>query len=284
MFRTGVADVRVVVQVTEDNTVVKGLTKDDFVITDNDLPQTIVSCDQEKEQLDLLLLLDISGSMRENIAEMARQAREALGFLSPGDRIAIMTFAKRTNLHFDWFDNHAEVGRQLRTAADDQEKVGYTTAINSAVIDAARYLARDEGGGRRSILMVTDNLGLNYRMGDQSTIDLLLKADAVLNAIVIGRGIRPGAPKPGEDPDYTPADVFKLADATGGEAVRAERAESFFPQMVSRIRDRYSISYHLPGSAVTGQFRRLTVALGPDARRLHPKAEIRARAGYYVRR
>lgn len=275
---------RVVVQVTEDNNVVRGLTKDDFIITDNDLQQPIVSCDQEKEPLDLLLLLDISGSMRENIQEMSDRAREALGHLWPGDRIAIMTFALRTHLHFDWFDNHAEVGRQLRTATNDQDFVGYQTQINSAVIDAAKFLRQDTDAGRHSILMVTDNLGLNYQTSDEQTIDHLLKADAVFNAIVIGRGIRPGPPKAGDSRDYTPADVFKLADATGGEAVRAERAAEFFPQMVSRIRDRYTLAYHLPGNAVTGQLRRLSVELTPAARRLHPRAVVKARSGYYVHR
>ncbi len=271
------------VQVTEDNNIVKGLTKDDFIITDQGVPQTIAACDQEKEPLDLLLLLDISGSMRQNIQEMSEKAREALGFLTPGDRVAIMTFALRTNIHFDWYDNHAEVARQLATAVDDQDKVGYGTSINSAIIDAAKYLAKDDSTARRSILIVTDNLGLNHKMNDDLAKGYLWNTDAVLNAIVIGRGIRPGAAKPGDNPDFTPADVFKLADATGGEAVRAERAAAFFPQMVSRIRDRYSISYHLPANAQSGQFRHLSVDLTPAARKLHPKAEIRARAGYYVR-
>lgn len=284
VFRTGVADVRVVVQVMEDNQSLKGLTKDDFIITDQDQPRPILSCDQEKESLDLLLLLDISGSMRQHIQEMSDTTRDALKYLAPGDRIAIMTFGVRTNVHFDWFDNHAEVARQLRTAPEDQEKVGYGTAINSAVIAASRYFEKDETPGRRSILIVTDNLGLNYQANDGMATGYLLKSDVVLNAIVIGRGIRPGPQKPEDNPDFTPADVFKLADATGGEAVRAERAAASFPEMVSRIRDRYTIAYRLPDTAVSGQFRHITVALTPAARKLHPKAEVRARTGYYVRK
>jgi VWFA-related protein len=283
VFRAGVSDVRVEVQVTEDNKTVKGLTRADFVITDEGAPQTVVACDQEHETLNLLLLLDISGSMREHVQEMSDKAREALRFLAPRDRIAIMTFAAKSNLHFDWFDNHAEVARQLRTAADDQEVVGYGTAINWAVLDASRFMARSAESGRRAILMVTDNLCLNYKLNDRMAVGYLLRADTVFNAIVVGRGIRPGPPKPGDNPDFTPADVFYLSDATGGEAVRAERAAAFFPEMVSRIRDRYSLSYHLPEGAVVGRFRGVKVNLTPAARRLHPTALIRAREGYYVR-
>lgn len=283
LFKTGVADIRVVVQVTEDNQTLKGLGKDDFIITDEGQPQPILSLDQEKEPLDLLLLLDISGSMRKHIQEMSDTARDALHYLSPGDRVAIMTFGNKTNLHFDFFDNHGEVARQLRTAPDDQDKVGYGTAINAAVISAARLLAKNDNAGRHSVLIVTDNLGLNYQANDELAIGYLLKADVVLNAIVVGRGIRPGPPKSGDNPDFTPADVFRLADSTGGEAVRADRAAASFAEMVSRIRDRYSLAYRLPTGARPGQFRHLTVTLSPTARRLHPKAEVRARTGYYVR-
>jgi VWFA-related protein len=283
VFRTGVSDIRVVVEVTENNDIVKGLTKNDFIVEDQDKPQPIASCDQEKEQLDLLLLLDISGSMRPHIQEMSEKARDALKFLLPGDRVAIMTFGLRTNLHFGWFDNHAEVARQLHTAIDDQEKVGYGTAINAAIIEASRYLDKDDSGARRAILIVTDNLGLNYQANDSLAIGYLLKSDAVLNAIVIGRGIRPGPPRAGDDPDFTPADVFKLAEATGGDAVRADHAAAFFPEMVSRIRDRYTIAYHLPEGAQPGQFRHIAVHLAPATRQAHPNAIVRARTGYYVR-
>jgi Ca-activated chloride channel family protein len=285
VFRTGVADVRVVVQVTEGGQIVKGLTKDDFVVTDEGQPQPVVYFARESEPLDLLLLLDISGSMRKNIEQMSETARDALKFLSPGDRVAIMTFGVRTHLHFDFNDNHAEVARQLRTAVDDQDAVGYGTAINAAVIDAARMLDSDESQARRSILIVTDNLGLNYQTNDPLTIGYLLKADTVLNAIVIGRGIRPGPERPGqyENPDYTPADVFKLADETGGEAVTANRAAAFFPQMVARIRDSYTLAYHVPAGAQPGQFRHISVELTPAARSLHLKAQVRARSGYYVK-
>ncbi len=271
------------VQVTENNQTLKGLKKEDFLVTDQDAPQVLASFSQDKDPLDLLLLLDISGSMREHIEQMSDTAREALRYLLPGDRVALMTFGVRTNVHFAWYDNHAEVARHLRTAPDDQEKVGYGTAINSAIIDATRYMSSDDSPGRHSILIVTDNLGLNYKANDQLAVGYLLKADAVLNAIVVGRGIRPGAAKPGDNPDFTPADVYKLAEQTGGEAVTVGRAAASFPEMVARIRERYTLTYHMPQDAKPGQFRRVSVTLTPEARKLHPKADVRARTGYYVR-
>jgi hypothetical protein len=116
-------------------------------------------------------------------------------------------------------------------------------------------------------------------------IGYLLKADAVLNAIVIGRAIRPQPAAAGtyENPDFTPADVFKLAEATGGEAVKVERAGAFFPEMVARIRDRYTLAYHVPAGAKAGELRSIAVTLSPQAKLRYPKAVVRARSGYYVK-
>ena len=84
------------VQVTEGKNLVKDLTKDDFAITDEGQPQSIVSFSHGDEPVNLILLLDISGSMQKYIDEISMEARESLEHLRPGDRVAIMVFAKNT--------------------------------------------------------------------------------------------------------------------------------------------------------------------------------------------
>jgi hypothetical protein len=101
----------------------------------------------------------------------------------------------------------------------------------------------------------------------------------------VGRGSRPKPPKPGvyTNPDFTPPDVFSIAGQTGGEAIKAERADISFRQLVENIRARYGMSYRAPDSADPGQFRRIRVELSAEARRLHPHARVLARDGYYAR-
>ena len=284
VFRTGVAVVRVDVGVSQDNVPIKDLTEQDFIITDDNQPQAIASFGRESQPLCLMLLLDISGSMRPYIEQISQTAQEAVRHLKPGDSIAIMAFGSRTALHFSFFDNHAEVVRKLRTVLERQDEVGYGTAINQAIIDAARYTDKNtDPTSQRAILILTDNLGINYQANDHLAIGALLNANAVLNAIVVGRGIRPGPPKPGSNPDFTPADVYKVAEDTGGITIKAEDAGRAFDEMISRIRDRYMIGYNLPSDAKTGGFRHITVQLTPDARRRYATATIRHRPGYFVR-
>lgn len=282
-FKTGVADVRVDVQVTEGQNLVKTLTKNDFAVTDEGQPQTIVSFSHGDDRLNLILLLDISGSMQKYIEQIAQTARAALDHLWPGDRVAIMVFAKKTAVHQDFSDNLAETARQIGSAVTHSD-VGNTTQINSAIMDAAHYMEEHAGpSGRRAILILTDNLSTSYRLTDGQVIRELNKADTVFNAIISGRAIRPDltGPRTFPNPNETPANVFHLAEETGGEWVKVGEADASFSEMIERIRNRYMLAYHEPDST-PGIFRHITVTLSPDARRRYPTAELHTRSGYYA--
>ena len=277
------ADVRVDVQVTQGKNLVRTLAKEDFIVTDEGQPQSIVSFSHGDERLNLLLLFDISGSMQKHIEEIAQTAREALAHLRPGDRVAIMVFARKTAVHQDFSDNLGETARQIGGAVRKWD-VGSTTLINSAVVDAAHYMQQHAGpDGRRAILILTDNLSMSYQLTDGQVIRELDKADTVFNAIITGRAIRPDPPGPTmyPNPDFTPANVFHLAEQTGGEWVRAQEAGASFNEMIERIRTRYMLAYHEPPST-PGTFRHIAVKLSLEAQRKYPSAELRARSGYYA--
>ena len=283
LFKTGVADVRVDVQVTQGKALIEDLTKDHFVVTDEGKRQELISFAHGDERLNLILLLDISGSMQPLVEEIARTARESLNHLRPGDRVAIMVFAKKTAVHQGFSDNLAETARQIGSAVKDWD-VGNTTMINSAIVDAARYMQKHAGpDGRRAILILTDNLSTSYRLTDGQVIRELDQADTVFNAIVTGRAIRPNLKEraAGEDPDYTPANVYHLAEETGGEWVKMGDAGQTFSEMIQRIRTRYMLAYHEPPTQ-PGAFRHITVMLSDDAQRRYPGAELHARSGYYA--
>lgn len=292
MFRATTAWVRVDVQVGEKRRLVSDLTKDDFVVYDEGQPQRILYFGRESEPLDVLLLLDVSGSMRQYLEQMANNARQALAELHDGDRIGVMLFSRRTQVDEELTGSRTRVIDRLKQAVHI-DSLGSGTRINPAILDAAACIAKQSAAGaanaprpgRRAILMVTDNMSLNYQSPDGKTIEALLGADTVLNAIVVGKGERPKPVRPGVyvNPDFTPSDVFHIADETGGEAVRASHAGVFFRDMMESIRTRYSIQYSAPESAVSGGFRRIRVELTPDARRRHPDAWLRARSGYVVK-
>jgi len=262
--------------------IIGGLALGDFEVYDENAPQKILYFEHEADPLDLLLLLDVSGSMHLSLSELAAAAQAALAPLGSRDRTAVMLFARSSALSQRLTSDLAAVERKIQSARNAQD-LGSGTSINAAILAAGDYFREDTSGARRAILIMTDNLSLNYRIPDEQVIRDLYAADATLNAILIGKQRRPPPPKPGAyvNPDFTPSDVFKLADETGGEAMESRLAGESFALMVERIRSRYRLQYEAP-PADAGQLRHIRVQLTPDARRRHPQASIRARTGYYA--
>ena len=82
------------------------------------------------------------------------------------------------------------------------------------------------------------------------------------------------------NPDYTPSDVFLLAEQSGGEVLKADKPERL-REMLEHIRLRYSLGYRAP-AAEPGSWRTVKVEFTPEARRRYKKAELQHRPGYYA--
>ncbi|HWB97790.1 MAG TPA: hypothetical protein VG672_13845, partial [Bryobacteraceae bacterium] len=171
----------------------------------------------------------------------------------------------------------------IRRALDDRS-LGSGTAINAALLAAAAYLRQQPERGRRAILLVTDNVALNYQTPDKAVIRELYRADAVLNTILIGKQVHPDPVKPGQyqNPDFTQPDCFKITAETGGEFFEARKSRNAFAAMVDHLRARYALHYEAPPDGGDA-FHRIRVELVPAAADRYRGAVLRARAGYYAR-
>ena len=79
IFRSSVTLVKVDIQVTgKSGRAVGDLAQADFAVYDENERQQVVYFGREAEPLDLLLLLDVSGSMRRSLEDMASVTRAAL--------------------------------------------------------------------------------------------------------------------------------------------------------------------------------------------------------------
>src|SRR6266852_6642895 len=88
VFRSDVSLVRVDAQVVDrDNRAVTGLRLSDFVLREEGRPQQIRNFASENMPVDVLFLLDVSGSMRPHVQRIADAAHEALRALRDEDRM-----------------------------------------------------------------------------------------------------------------------------------------------------------------------------------------------------
>jgi VWFA-related protein len=93
VFRSDVSLVRVDTQVVDRaNRAITGLRAEDFILREQGRPLPIRNFASEKIPVDVVLLLDVSASMRPHIERIASAAHEAFRALRDEDRIAIMVF------------------------------------------------------------------------------------------------------------------------------------------------------------------------------------------------
>lgn len=279
-FEAGTTQVQLDVLVSNGKGPVAGLTREDFVVSDEGQTVALVYAGAGDEPLNVLLLLDVSGSMKGYLEQIAKRARGILDLLRERDKVGVMVFSKDTDYYRPFTSDKDRAANAIDQALLPSQ-LPSGTAINAALIDAAEAFAEAKSlSGYRAVLILTDNKCLNYRVPDDLVLEKLYAQDVVLNSIVT-KNAEP--PKPaGANPDFSFADVFKLSAQTGGEVLRTDRADEAFAQLLKNMRQRYLLSYRAPsGEAKT--FRRVKVELSKAAQKRLGKVSIRARAGYYTR-
>lgn len=241
----------------------------DFRVLDEDQPREVAYFGNDSGPVDLLLLLDISGSLRELLPRIADSAATAVSALQQGDRSGVMAFTKTTAVTQPLTGNLEEVARGIRDAA--RLRIGLDTDINQALWSAADYLHGSAGAARRAILIITDNMQAT-RIPDSLVDEQLSAAGAVLDGLLV-RG-------PVALPHITHPGILRFARNSGGEVIEGNQPATRLAEMVRRIKLRYSIHFR-PVETKSPQPRRIHIDLSADARRRYPNAVIRARRIYF---
>lgn len=306
VFRSDVSLVRLDAQVVDrDNRAITGLRAEDFVLRDNGKVQEIRNFAREDLPVDILLLLDVSRSMRPHVERVASAAQEALRALGENDRVAVMVFDRSSRLRMPFRGDRARIQRGL----DDvlrQEDFGGGTDITRGLMDAAAYVTREgRREARRAIVILTDDQTEFNR--DESrviramsnggiVVSALLAPDAMgygrsggthrgggstwpngpLGGIILGRRPPYGGNGPVAIGSRTKsAGTAEIARATGGDDMRVDDA-SALETTLARIRQRYALHFNLAEAERTTRDE-VDLDLSSSARRRYPDAEVRFR-------
>ncbi|HKP38051.1 MAG TPA: VWA domain-containing protein [Pyrinomonadaceae bacterium] len=259
------------------------LQKQDFEIYEENVRQQLVYFSQDQLPLSILLLLDVSRSVRSIIGQIGEGANNALRHLKPEDEVAVMAFADHPKLIQGFSKDRRLVAEKILEASES--RLGDATFLDPALWGAAQEMSKATNpANRRAVIVVTDNVALPVGPhGIRGVIKELLEAGIVVyglrvrgtfakifNVVTLGkvRGV----------------DVF--VEETGGELLGADRSEvdSKLGEMFMRLRTRYTLGYRPPESNQEGAFRRIKVQLSPAILKNNKKLVVRARRGYYFRK
>ena len=229
---------------------VSGLSKDNFRVDENGVPQNITVFADNDIPVTVGILVDNSRSMTPKRAEVLAAAITFIEGSNPHDEIFVLNFNDTVKRGLPKDVLFSDDIRLLRAALKSGFPEG-RTALNDAIIDGLRQL--EQGKRDKKTLVVISDGGDN---ASQHTRRQLL--DAVEGNIATIYTIGLFDPS---DPDRNPGILKRLARITGGVAYFPDSAQHLTEsckRIAKDIRTRYTVGYPPPESN-GGSLRRVRV-------------------------
>jgi Ca-activated chloride channel homolog len=239
---------------------VRGLPRSAFKVFEDDRPQAISHFASEDIPLELIVAIDISGSMTPAMPKLKSAVKEFLGAVPPADQVTLLGFN----------DNIIALTRKAtdpaeRVKAVDRLAPWGSTALYDVILRGVDMLGRQVG--RKAMVVFTDG----EDQGSHATIaDVerrLQASDVTLYMIGQGRGVTLEPLK---------KIMNRLSAPTGGRALYTDRIDELhdaFTDLLDELSNQYLLGYESTNMARDDSWRRIRV----DVDGHH---DIRARQGY----
>ena len=243
---------------------VKGLTQEEFKVTEDKRPQTITKFELVDDlPLTLGIVVDTSSSMADSIAE-AKQA--ALGFLhniiTLRDKVFAISFSNRPTLLIPPTDDVEAV----EDALEELSSLGWTT-LHDAVVTSLYYFRGIRG--RRAMVLLSDGDDTASAMAFRDALEYARRSGVTIYTI----GLNVGKLQTG-----VRNKLNTLAAETGGRSFfinRASELVTVYREIEDELRSQYLVAYSSDRPEQDGQFRSVEVKVRGG------KLKARTISGYY---
>jgi VWFA-related protein len=260
---------------------VGGLTKDDFVILEDKVPQAIETFSDDLSlttPLYIAVLMDTSPS---TAGKLKFQQESAMNFIQTvvkprKDRVLFGTFDDEVTLLQDFTDRLD----LLDKAVYGVKKMGKQTALFDAVWQFCDEKMRSVPG-RRVLLIVSDGEDTYSRANIRDAIDIAQRTETTIFAISTKAGFLSTVPgvEAGQVADKKDRDLQTLAEETGGVAFFTGdmlSLERSFTKISKELRAQYLVTYNPTNKSYDGTFRKIDVKLSDG----HGDLKVRTKRGY----
>jgi len=241
---------------------VRGLPQSAFKVFEDNRPQAITHFASENVPLELVVAVDISGSMTAAMPKLKQAVKEFLLAVPSTDQVTLLGFN----------DNIFTVTRKTtnptdRVKAIDRLAPWGSTALYDVILRGIDLLGRQTG--RKALVVFTDgeDQGSHAALGDVER--RLQSSDVTLYMIGQGRGVTMESLK---------KIMHRLSTPTGGRALFTDSIDELrgaFADLLDELSNQYLLGYPSPNAARDGAWHRIRVEV--DGHR-----DIRARQGYRV--
>ena len=249
VFRTSTDTVRVFVSVTDRRQgLVAGLTKDDFSLSDNGVPQPIKQFDDSPVPIRLVVLLDVSESMIENVSSMREGVEHFLTRLHPDDLMKVGIFgANEVRLERSYTRDPNELKRALPNGVIK----GQGSPVWRSVIEAVESFGPTVAEERRVILLVSDGHNGDPLTKNSITQEHAVKAAQAAEVMIYCVGMKPSW-RPVPMVEEVDPSLAELAPETGGryveigEGTSSRRIAEAFAGIAEELHAQYLLGFEPP--------------------------------------
>jgi VWFA-related protein len=280
------------------------LKKEDFELYEDNVRQQVSSFSQDTMPLSVVLLFDLTDSVRPVLKSLGEGALEALQHLKPEDEVTVMTYAASAQVL-----QEATTDRELAVAAIEKAsrmESAEAAFFNEGIFQAAEQLAKGKhSSSRRVIIWLTDNVPnvpsedsvpLRYRTSlngamphtQAEAVQHLLRTNTVVCSLVKQSDLSVSGEsalmsKPAERMLHPPGEVYKYAGVTGGQVIEFKKKElkEKLALLIDDLRMRYTLGYHPSAQKPKGKYCAIKVKLAPETKKTIGNVVVEARQGYY---
>src|SRR5690349_3849999 len=233
---------------------IPGMRESDFTVFENGIERKITNVSPANEPFNLILLLDVSGSVEERMDFIRKAARDFLKTASPQDRISIISFRDDIQVISDFSTDRQMLSRKL-----DEIDAGGGTALYDALGYVLSEPVKRLRGERTAIVVMSDGDDNKSFLPFPAILEALSESGALVYPLYVPSGLIPegSVPKPEItiDPLRTryltlttraEEEGRKLAAASGGVYYPIHRLEDLqkaYDDVVAQLRSAYTITY-----------------------------------------
>jgi Ca-activated chloride channel family protein len=236
-FKAGTQVVSIFATVTDaQKRLVPGLVQEDFSIFDNEKPQPVIYFDNSIHPINVVVMLDTSGSMTLTIDLLKQAAEQFLIRLLPDDKARVGAFNDKIQFNARWSNDRD----QLITDAKNLD-YGNGTRLWDAVGASLDELKAIDG--RKVILIFTDGDDTESRTRLGTVVDRARAEEVMVYAIGLESVYFNGQQKVRTKPD---GGLRKIADETGGgyfELTKASDLAPTFTKVAQELHSQYVIGF-----------------------------------------
>ena len=258
---------------------VPNLSREDFVVFEDGVPQAIQNFSREVEPIALSILIDTSASMDRKLATAQEAAVGFLRRLTPFDVAMIVDFDAQARIRQPFTSDRVALETAIRST-----RAGGPTALYNAIYTAVNELrvtraeARPEDPIRRqAIVVLSDGEDTNSLIDDVAVLDALQRTEIALYAI----GLRSPDRAEAKSFDRAESILRRMAQQTGGRAffvTQIEELRNVYGLIADELSSQYTIGYVSANARRDGAWRAIQVVSKPA------NTTARTRAGYFAPR